>query len=676
MGTVLGAILVAGLAWSQAGEDHPVNRWVQQSPREGAPAPRFGWEGSGAYDPSRGAWIHHAGHDGNPQGFVLFTFDLGSGRWRQHFPPTSPPGVCCVDGSNVFDPVHDRLVRFPGGSLGHGYQWSRGVRLKNSAVWLYDPGQNRWTNMRPRPYKAPKKYSREVVGGLCAGATYDPNHQVAISFGGSGSGGAKNVLFAYDVYANELTRMKAENPPPMRDGMGLAYDTVHDKLVMFGSQYLSDGRTWLYDFKTNAWESHEVAPHPPAKKGKTYSTIPKMAYDSRSGVHLCLAWQGEKGGHETWIFDAGALKWTKMNPEAEPAPSKSRSRNLVYAPALNLFILETTAVTGGPQIWTYRYKNAPVPPAPPADLRVVTGPGKAELTWKASPGAREYSVYRADEAPAWKLEYRKIGTTRETGYTDSGLEKGRVYSYGVRAKDGRQGPRARTQPRVLLRPTVSVRGKNKVEVRWNAHPAPDVAGYNVYRGTVSARTVLKGKPQAWRDNDPEYDAPRIAGVTDITDLRKLNDVPITDPSYEDSVDFGAKGPESGDYPWAVYAYIVHAVNRLGTESGPSPYALTIPSEPLNVLCREDGTKAHLKWDANPEKGLHGYHVYRMEGGVFGIVRVTEKPIEGTAFTHEAGSGTTRYWVVAVDALGQEGQPSSPAWFGRSYTGFFDGAYHQ
>jgi hypothetical protein len=97
-------------------------------------APGFYYEGSGAFDPFSNQWIHHAGHDGIPQGFHTFTCDLASGAWTQRFPPTSPPGVCCVDGANVFDLARRCFVRFPGGSLGHGYQWSRGVRLKESAV--------------------------------------------------------------------------------------------------------------------------------------------------------------------------------------------------------------------------------------------------------------------------------------------------------------------------------------------------------------------------------------------------------------------------------------------------------------------------------------------------------------------------------------------------------------
>src|SRR5262249_28398155 len=120
---------------------------------------------------------------------------------------------------------------------------------------------------------------------------------------------------------------------------------------------------------------------------------------------------------------------------------------------------------------------------------------------------------------------------------------------------------------------------------------------------------------------------------------------------------------------------VRAVNRLGTESGPSPYALTIPSEPLNVLCREQGEVAELKWDTAREKGVAGYHVYRLEG-TWSIGRGTERPVRCTTCRHKVGEKTTRLWVVAVDAVGQEGQPSSPAWFNQSQRGFYTGDWHQ
>src|SRR4051812_21269767 len=87
---VAGKAAPAEIDWTM----HPVNEWVRQSPRSGQPAPPFGWEGSGCYDPFTRLWIHFGGHDGIPQGFPLFTFDLASGAWTQRFPNLSPPGVC------------------------------------------------------------------------------------------------------------------------------------------------------------------------------------------------------------------------------------------------------------------------------------------------------------------------------------------------------------------------------------------------------------------------------------------------------------------------------------------------------------------------------------------------------------------------------------------------------
>ncbi len=690
--TAVAALVVvwAFCAWPAAGAgldaaDHPENVWVKQSPREGAPVPQVGWEGSGAYAPHGRKWIHFGGHDGIPQGCHLFLWDLASGVWRQQFPNTAPPGVCCVDGSDVFDVANRRFVAFPGASLGHAYQWSRGVRLKGSNVWLYDPDTNSWTDMRPPPYKAPEKYSREVIGGICSGATYDPVRGLTTAFGGTGAGGAGNALFVYDAYANQLEQMQAANRPPSRDGMGLAYDAAHDCLVMFGSQYLSDGKTWIYRFGTNAWEAHDLNPHPPAAKGETYSTIPRMAYDAINEIILCVVWLGETGGHQTWAFDAGSMRWTALNPAVEPDPSKSRSRNLAFSPEHNLFILESMAVDAGLQLWTYRYRKASGRgPAAPTALEVATDSDRATLSWQrsSSAGVKAYNVYRAQAARPWQAAFTRIGTTTGTTFEDVGLAAGQVYFYKAMAvgPDGTEGPAsftARTQPRAVIEPVVSVLAADRVEVTWDPHPARDVVGYNVYRGVASVATVTKGTPSAWQDNDPEYPEPVVVRVTDITAVRRLNREPLADAAFVDTeVDLGKAGPESGDYRCAVYAYVVHAVNRLGTESGPSPYALTIAAEPQNVLLRERDGTAELRWDRSTERGVVGYRVYTLGKSHWEIVRLTDDPVTTTTFSHEPTRDPTRYWVVPVDVLGQEGQPSSPVWYGRRYTGFFEGDWHQ
>lgn len=666
---------------------HPVNSWVKQSPREGEAVPNFPYEGSGDYDPFTRRWIHHAGHDGIPQGFHTFLFDLKTGKWEQRFPPTSPPGVCCVDGANAFDQASRRFVRFPGGSLGHGYQWSRGVKLKESAVWLYDPVGNIWTNMRPAPYKEPEKH--RTIGGLNSGAAYVPNCEITLSFGGQSSGGGKNSLFAYEAYTNTLHHLAGKNPPPARDGMGMAYDSHHEKLVVFGSQYSQDERTWLYDLKTNSWEGLKLESHPPAIKAtKEYSTIPRMAYDPVNRMVVCLVWLGDKG-HETWAFDVGNKVWKKLNPAREPDSSKSRSRNMGYDPHRNLFILESSgAQSNRPEIWTYRYAETPPGSTalPPRELMVVTDKaGKAKLNWKPSPsGEKKYEVHRGQADVPWKVVFSKIGTVEETTFTDTGLERDKCYTYVVKAvgHDGKSGPssnRAWTRLPVVSQPIVTVHTPDLISIDWKPSSAQDVIGYNVYRGLVHVRTVIKGNGTAWKDNDPEYSEPQVVQIRDITDIVKLNDKPIDDfqfgYTFADDIELKKKGPAAGDHKFAVYAYFVRAVNELGVEGGPSPYALTIPSEPSNVMCREEGEIADVRWDPAVEKSITGYHVYKLDG-TWKIVRVTDKPIKETRIRHKVGKGSTRFWIVTVDLLGQEGQPSSPAWFNHSFRGFYSGEWHQ
>ena len=139
------------------------------------------------------------------------------------------------------------------------------------------------------------------------------------------------------------------------------------------------------------------------------------------------------------------------------------------------------------------------------------------------------------------------------------------------------------------------------------------------------------------------------------------------------------------YRYAVHAYRIRAVNAKGVESGPSPYFLTIPSAPQHLLSKEDGEMCHLKWVANPEQGIKGYRVYwmkgpRPEGPGQATHRLTAEPGKEPRYTDaKAGKEVRRYWVVAVDALGQEGIPSSPAWHYRTQRSFytpFVGEWHQ
>ena len=101
-----------------------------------------------------------------------------------------------------------------------------------------------------------------------------------------------------------------------------------------------------------------------------------------------------------------------------------------------------------------------------------------------------------------------------------------------------------------------------------------------------------------------------------------------------------------------------------------------------MFSHEKGQACDLKWARNPELGLRGYRVYRLDGRYDAqpVSRLTPEPATVLAFT-DAGAGKTarRYHVVAVDALGQEGLPSAPVWFEREWKEFygpFAGEWHQ
>src|SRR5262249_8287717 len=153
-------------------------------------------------------------------------------------------------------------------------------------------------------------------------------------------------------------------------------------------------------------------------------------------------------------------------------------------------------------------------------------------------------------------------------FTDKGVTADKVRFYRVLAiaadgTESRPSFTARTQPRVLVKPVVSVLATDKVEVSWNAHPAPDVVGYHVYRGLVTMRTVKKGTPGAWKDNDPEYAEPMPVEVRDITNIRRLTEHPLKATTFTDAVSLTKPDLAEGEYKYQVHAYIVRAVNKLG-----------------------------------------------------------------------------------------------------------------
>lgn len=590
--------------------EQPVNTWIKRSPLPNGPfSPRLGYEGACVWDNKHQVLIRYGGHNqggGGEQGAEVWTFDPHTAKWTQKEPNTSPPGVCC-NAQNVYDLATGRYIRFPKFSGSHGWQWWREIYLNDSSVWTYDLAGNRWRNMRPLPTPRLAPYR-------CA--SWDSDQQVVVVFGGEGS---HEGTLIYDPRRNEWRWPKPAVEPDARSGGNMAYDAARKLHVLFGAQFTNDPHTWAYDVVANEWRDMKPPTMPPTDKNDAVLT-----YDPVNRVILALIkvtkGEGDNERHQvqTWAYDAGANQWTRMNPAAEPQAAGNRTRNLTFAPELNLAILENcTSQPREQQIWTYRF----------ADTKTKYEPLKAK---------------------------------------------------------------PRDVPPIVEDLIVSVLDKNRVELAWKAPASAKVAGYHVERAVVEVWS--DDQLTQLKQNTPPLASPSVGAIRRIGPFVQLTAAPILATSFvDDAIDLRTPKPIEGEpiyennlhaeqldrsgrgCPWAVFAYRVRAIGDGGKASGPSPAAFTIPSSPQQLLSRDDGTTCRLNWAANPEKSIAGYRVYRMDGrwNKDPISRLTADPQAETSFADTtAGKHTRRYYVVAVDALGQEGFPSAPAWFEREWQAYY------
>jgi hypothetical protein len=653
------------------------NTWVKRTPVEGTPvSPRLGYEGDVVWHAKSGLLLRYGGHNqggGGEQGSEVWTCDPKDWRWTWRQPDLSPPGVCCAQ-QNVYDPGRARYLRFPAASGGHGWQWRRELDLNGSSVWSYDLEQNRWRDLRPLP--APGVHMLRC-------ASWDSHHEVVVVFGGEGS---REGTLVYDPRSNEWTRMKPAREPEGRSGGNLTYDAERRIHVQFGAQFTDDPRTWTYDLRKNEWRELSTATSPPTDKNDAV-----LAYDARRKLIVAIIrvamGKGEDAPHrlETWTLDAGKPEWRKMDPAREPDLSGSRARVLAYAAELDAVLLENCpSKPREQQIWTYRAgPPAEAPKAPSVrNLKASLEPGAVTLTWDGP----EAKIRRASARSPWTAIYADVAVARSP-YRDENLKPDAPLYYEV------GDARIRVQPALAEDVVVSVLAADRVEVAWPA--VPGAVSYVVERAPV--QLLSEDQVRGAKSKTAPLDPPSAASIGRIgafvrageskgagwedrgIDLSKPAEVAgsvYTRTLHKDYFD-----PEGKPYARSAFAYRVRAVDALGIEGGPSASVLTIPSAPRGLLCKEDKGTARLKWSASPEKGLKGYRVYRLDGrwDKDPLSRLTPEPIEALeAADAAAGKGTRRYCVVAVDALGQEGHPSSPVWYEREWKPYyvpFGGEWH-
>ncbi len=644
-------------------EEQPENTWVLRRWPVDLDDERScanSYEAGMVFDESTGRimkWGAHGSRCDSPQTPDTWLYDTGRNIWRESRSPVQPFGSCGTWGM-----AHDKAARAtvsvqtPGGT--HGWQWQRARSMRASSPWVYHGEKDIWVPMQPiesshgpgmRGFHTLAYHDRAQVVMLYGGQWGNNNH------GDQGDQG-----WVYDTYANRWTQLDVSDPlPGKRAHHGLCYLPCVNRILMVGgSYYKADKITWLYDMENNTWTDASPEGDTPRRQPAVYDPITKSAL--WFGTHV-------ETGTSVRQYDPAVNAWRDIPPPVGMAP-RHRSTDVVYDPNRNVFVMDGGHLSWDAghiavrETWTYKFRNrepespaeSPAPSRP--DLQTADG-AVVRISWETVPDAAGYNVYRGHGPQPWTLAFEKANRIpietpefSETAPTNAGVLHYAVAAVDARGKEGPRSMTVRAQPALVRDVVASPLPDRTVHIGWEPARAPDVIGYHVYGSTIDIGSMHP-----------------VRLFRKIRPLERLTENPIQTTEFTDTRPLE---PTEGEFSHEIRAYTVHAVNAWHIESGPSAMVLTLPSSTPGVNAQEmpDGTTL-VQWQAAPEKAIQGYRLYRMDEFNRSLIRqINYVPVQGTRYVDVPElprSERRRYYVVTVNALGEEGLPSTGAYaFGR------------
>ncbi|MBI4582844.1 MAG: alkaline phosphatase [Planctomycetes bacterium] len=352
-----------------------------------------------------------------------------------------------------------------------------------------------------------------------------------------------------------------------------------------------------------------------------------------------------------------AITWTTDEPADSQVDYGLTASYGSAASGAALVTSHSIALSGLLPNTLYHYRltsrDAALNAASSADLTFTTSPDQvppAISDVAAVPSDRSATVFWATDEPADSLVDYGLTSSYDLFAQDpllatshaivlAGLEPMTEYHYRITSRDSSGNASstldatfttaADTFPPDTPAGLAAAPGINQVDLTWNASAAADLAGYRVYRSTVSG-----------------------------SGYALLNGSLIAGPSYADTTVLQE----------VTYYYVVAAVDASGNESGASNEASgraidqTAPAAPSGLLAAGGESQVSLDWNDNGEPDLSGYDLYRSTAPGSGHVRINGPLLTASNFVDTAVVVGTAYYyyVVAVDNSGNESAPSAEA----------------
>ena len=207
--------------------DPAANAWTELSPSGTVPVARTG--PVMAYDPSSRRMIMFGGSCGEAENLNdTWAYDPAANTWTQLKPSGKLPPARVLP-AMAYDPAGQRMVMFGGTSSDvFGTQPSDTGYFNDT--WAYDSAANTWSELKPAGGLPPARCYHQLV--------YDPSHGLLIMFGGGDGTDYFNDTWAYHPATNTWTKFSALYvygvAPAPRAGSSLVYDPSGARLIMFG----------------------------------------------------------------------------------------------------------------------------------------------------------------------------------------------------------------------------------------------------------------------------------------------------------------------------------------------------------------------------------------------------------------------------------------------------------
>jgi len=265
--------------------------------------------------------------------YDVVAFDPAQRIWRSHLPipmekewsvrlplayvPRTYSGITTGSERTVMRGASEDREAVPHPDLNIVFDQVTYVSGSNSLIYFtggltaaYRITQRRWADLAPSHAPPP------VLGGSLA---YDPVHDEVVLFGGghvaerdrSGAVRGYTGTWAYRIRENDWRQLPLASQPAPRMNTRMVSDTRNGLLVLFGgdgqSHYLAD--TWVFDLKTRAWRTSKAPGGPEPRAG--HFTV----YDPETGWVIIGGGYNRKDLTDMWAYDAAKDRWQRLTGE-------------------------------------------------------------------------------------------------------------------------------------------------------------------------------------------------------------------------------------------------------------------------------------------------------------------------------------------------------------------------